>query len=137
MGITRDPDEGWINIGVYRTQIHNESTVTMSMVPGHHGEIIRKKYWEKGLNCPVAICCGQDPTLWAASHWTGVPWGVTEYGFAGALKGNPIEVARGVTTDLPIPATAEIVLEGEIVPPEVKSLDRDLLANGVAITLPV
>ena len=124
MGILRDPEGGWINVGTYRTQIHDKSTVTMSMQPGHHAEMIRKKYWAKGLNCPVAITCGQDPTLWAASNFDGVPWGVSEYDFAGGLRGEPVRVTRGVTTDLPIPATAEIVLEGEIVPPEVETRDE-------------
>jgi UbiD family decarboxylase len=121
MGILRDPDEGWINLGIYRTQIHDKSTVTMSMITGHRGEMIRKKYWEKGVSCPIAISCGQDPTLWAASQWPGLPWGISEYDFAGGLRGEPVRLTRGITTDLPIPATAEIVLEGEIVPPEVET----------------
>jgi len=120
MGIMRDPDEGWINIGVYRAQVHDKATVTMSMVPGHHAEIIRKKYWDKGQSCPIAISLGQDPMLWATAHWEGIPWGMSEYDFAGGLRGEPVQVTRGVFTDLPIPATAEIVLEGEIVPPEVE-----------------
>ncbi len=121
MGITRDPDEGWVNVGTYRTQVHDKSTITMSMIPGHHGEMIRKKYWAHGLSCPVVVTCGQEPMLWAASQWEGVPWKVSEYDFAGGLRGEPVEVTRGVTTDLPIPATAEIALEGEIMPPEVET----------------
>ena len=121
MGILRDTDEGWINLGTYRTQIQDKSTVTMNMVRGHRGELIRKKYWAKGLNCPVAISCGQEPTLWAASHFDGIPWGLSEYDFAGGLRGESVQVTKGITTDLPIPATAEIVLEGEIVPPEVEA----------------
>lgn len=119
--VTRDPDEGWVNFGTYRTQVHDKSTVTVHMVEGHHGAMIRKKYWEKGLNCPIAVCCGQEPILFAASAWEHVPWGVSEYDFAGGLKGEPIQTTRGVTTGLPIPATAEIVIEGEIVPPEVET----------------
>jgi len=124
MGILRDPDEGWINVGVYRTQIHDKSTVTMSMIPGRHAEMIRKKYWAKGLSCPVAVSCGQDPMLWATAHWEGIPWGLSEYDFAGGFRGEPIKITRGVATDLPIPATAEIVLEGEIVPPEVETREE-------------
>ncbi|MFC1870606.1 UbiD family decarboxylase domain-containing protein, partial [Chloroflexota bacterium] len=121
IGITRDPEEGWLNFGSYRTQIQDKSTVTLSMGASHHGNMIRKKYWDKGLSCPVAICCGQDPALFAASAWEHVSWGVSEYDFAGGLRGEPVMVTRGVTTDLPIPATAEIVIEGEIVPPEVET----------------
>jgi 4-hydroxy-3-polyprenylbenzoate decarboxylase len=124
MGVLRDPDEGWINVGVYRTQVHDKSTVTMSMVPGRHAEMIRKKYWAKGLSCPVAISMGQDPMLWAVAHWEGIPWGVSEYDFAGGFRGEPVQVTRGVSTDLPIPATAEIVLEGEMVPPDVETREE-------------
>jgi 4-hydroxy-3-polyprenylbenzoate decarboxylase len=83
--------------------------------------MIQKKYWAKGKACPVAISCGQEPLLFAAGAWEHIPWGVSEYDFAGGLKGEPIVVTHGVTTDLPIPATAEIVIEGEIVPPSVES----------------
>ena len=121
MGITRDPDEGWVNVGCYRVQIHDKTTATIWMAPSHHGNIIARKYWTKGVGCPVAVTCGQDPTLWAGSNWEPVPWGVCEYDFAGGLKQEPIEVIKRVTTGLPIPATAEIVLEGEIVPPEVET----------------
>jgi UbiD family decarboxylase len=121
VGVMRDPDEGWINLGTYRTQIHDRNTVTMSMVPGHRGESMRKKWWARGLPCPVAICCGQEPTLWGASHWDGLQRGVSEYEFAGGLRGEPVKVTKGVYTDLPIPATAEIVLEGEILPPEIET----------------
>ncbi len=121
VGVIRDPDEGWINLGTYRTQLHDKNTVTMSMVPGHRGESIRRKWWERGLACPVAIACGQEPTLWAASQWDGLQRGVSEYEFAGGLRGEPVVVTKGVFTDLPIPATAEIVLEGEILPMDVES----------------
>lgn len=116
--VSRDPDEGWVNLGTYRVQIQDKSTVTMSLGYGHHGNIIARKYWNKGLPCPMAICCGQAPLVFAAAHFE-IPWRFPEYDWAGGWQRKPIEVTRGVTTDLPIPATAEIVLEGEIVPPGV------------------
>lgn len=118
--ITRDPDEGWVNLGCYRVQIHDKSTATIYTSPGHHGDIIRRKYWDRGLSWPVAVTCGQEPMLWTASIWS-APWGVCEYDIGGWLRRKPVEVTKGVTTDLPIPATAEIVLEGEVVPPEVET----------------
>jgi UbiD family decarboxylase len=121
MVITRDPDEGWVNMGTQRVQVHNKNTATILMSPGRHNEIIRRKYWEKGRNCPVAVSCGQAPLLWAASNFA-CPWGVSEYDYAGGLMGRSIEVVKGITTDLPIPATAEIVLEGELLPPGVEDL---------------
>ncbi len=122
--IMRDPDDGWVNVGTYRVQVQDRDTVTAYLVPGHHGDTIARKYWARGLNCPIAISCGQEPLLWAASAWDGIPWGVSEYDFAGGLKGEPVIVTGGVTTDLPLPATAEIVLEGEILPPEVETRDE-------------
>ena len=120
MVITKDPDEGWVNLGCYRVQIQDKSTLTIFMAPGHHGGIMARKYWDRGLNCPVAITCGQEPLLWFTSSLP-LNWGVSEYDIAGGLRNKPVEVTKGVTTELPIPATAEIVLEGEIVPPEVES----------------
>ncbi len=120
MVIMRDPDEGWVNVGTYRVQIQDKNTATIYIEPGQHGDIIRKKYWEKGLSCPAAVSFGQDPQSWLVSPLR-IPWGVCEYDYAGWLRGKPIEVIRGETTDLPIPATAEIVFEGEIVSPETET----------------
>lgn len=119
--ITRDPDEGWVNFGAYRVELQEKNVATIQIAAGQDGDIIQKKYWARGMNCPAAVSCGQEPVIFTASGWQRTPWGVSEYDFAGALKGAPIEVTPGPFTGLPIPATAEIVLEGEIVPPEVDS----------------
>lgn len=123
--IMRDPDEGWVNLGTYRTQIHKQDK-TKAMIwvsPGHHARLIREKYWAKGKACPTAVVCGSEPLLfWVAQKQE--PWGSCEYNFAGWLKNKPVEVVKGVVTDLPIPAAAEIVLEGEVMPPEVDSAEE-------------
>jgi UbiD family decarboxylase len=116
--ITKDPDDGTVNLGTYRVQIHDKNTATVYMSPGRDGDRHRKKYWAKGQGCPVAVVCGQDPTLWITST---LPMSYPEYEYAGWYKNKPIEVVKGVTTDLPIPASAEIVLEGEMLPPEVET----------------
>lgn len=121
MTITRDPDEGWVNLGTYRVQVHDETTATIYMSPGRHADIMRRKYWSKGQACPAVVTCGQEPLLWAMSQSLSVPLRVSEYDYSGWLKGEPIKVVKGVVTDLPIPATAEIALEGEILPPEVET----------------
>jgi UbiD family decarboxylase len=118
--IQKDPDEGWINVGCYRVQVHDKNTATIFMEPGRHGGIIRKKYWEKGQSCPVVVCCGQDPLLFFAAG-SAIPWKMSEYEYVGWWTKQPIEVIKGPTTGLPIPASAEIALEGEMVPPEVES----------------
>ena len=115
--MTRDPDSGYLNVGSYRYMLLSKNTMVAHIGSGHHGDVIRKKYWAKGESCPVAISLGQEPALFEASG-TNLSWGVSEYGFAGWIRGAPVEVTRAITTDLPIPATAEVVLEGEMLSPE-------------------
>ena len=62
-----------------------------STIPGRHGAIIAKKYWDKGKSCPVAVVNGEDPALFIAG-FEYLPDGQSEYDFAGAIKGAPIEV---------------------------------------------
>ena len=114
--IMRDPDGGWINASIYRVQVHGKSRVTIQFDhPGRHGAVIAKKYWDKGKSCPVAVINGQDPALFIAG-FEYLPDGQSEYDFAGAIKGAPIEVVPGPVTGLPLPASAEIILEGELLP---------------------
>jgi 4-hydroxy-3-polyprenylbenzoate decarboxylase len=114
--ITADPDGGWVNVGIYRVQVHDENTLGLYISPGHHARIIREKYWEQRKACPVAVTFGQDPVLWMTAGIS-VPYGVSEYAYAGGLRGAPVDVVSGPLTGLPIPATAEIAIEGEVPPP--------------------
>jgi len=114
--VTRDPESGYVNVGSYRFKLIDENTCVGHMASGHHGDIISKQYWKQGKPCPVAISLGQEPSILIAAG-DNAAWGHCEYDYAGWLRGAPVEVTRGVYTDLPIPATAEAVLEGEILPP--------------------
>ena len=120
MTIIRDPDEGWVNVACYRVQVQDRNTCNIHVTPAHALDIVQKKYWQKGQACPAVVTCGQEPITWLGSCWA-APWGVCEYDISGWWRGKPLEVIKGVTTDLPIPATAEIALEGEVVPPEVET----------------
>jgi 4-hydroxy-3-polyprenylbenzoate decarboxylase len=112
-----DSDDGWVNVGIYRLQVHDERTLGCYISPGHHARIIREKYWAQGKSCPVAVVFGQEPALWiAAGH--SVSYGASEYDFAGWIRDEPVDVIPGPITGLPLPATAEIAIEGEIPPPE-------------------
>jgi UbiD family decarboxylase len=114
--IMRDPDGGWINASIYRVQVHGRNRVTIQFDhPGRHGSVIAKKYWDRGKPCPVAVVNGEDPALFIAG-FEYLPNGQSEYDFAGAIKGAPIEVLDGPLTGLPLPAQAEIILEGELLP---------------------
>jgi len=111
--ITRDPDEGWVNWGTYRVMIHDEKTVGFYISPGKHGRIQREKYSSTGRPCKVAMSFGHDPLTFLAGSIE-VPYGVSEYEFIGGVRGEPFEVIEGEYTGFPIPANAEIVVEGDV-----------------------
>ena len=116
--ITKDLDEGWVNLGTYRCMVLGPDKFALHMSPGRDGRIMRDdKYFARKQPMPVAIAIGVDPALWLASI-SDVHWGTSEYDFAGGLKGQAIEVMRGPRTGLPIPARAEIVIEGMCYPGE-------------------
>jgi UbiD family decarboxylase len=115
--IMRDPDGGWINASIYRMQVHDKNRITIQFDhPGRHGAIIAKKYWDKGQSCPAAVVNGEDPALFIAG-FEYLSDGQSEYDFAGSIKGAPLEVFLGPVTGLPLPAHAESILEGELLPP--------------------
>jgi UbiD family decarboxylase len=118
--ITREFDSDWVNVGLYRVMILDRNRLAVYFRPGrqHIGQQFLK-YREAGQRMPIAIAIGLEPAIpFCAS--TGVPRRVSEYDVAGAIKGAPIQVVRGETVDLPVPATAEIVLEGYVEPDELE-----------------
>ena len=101
--ITRDPDEGWVNVGCYRVLVHDRNTMVMNISPGKHGRMHRQKYFDQGRPCPVVLCFGVDPLL----HMVATrpePYGRSEFDAVGGIKGEPVEVIEGEVTGLPIPA---------------------------------
>ncbi|MGH7772112.1 MAG: UbiD family decarboxylase [Candidatus Binatia bacterium] len=117
--ITKDPDSDWYNIGAYRCQVYDAKTIGCQITEGKHGRIHRDKYFERGESMKVVIVCGQDPLLYLLSA-SPLPEGVSEFEFAGGIRGKPIDVVRGPYTGFPIPADAEIAIEGEAVPGQTK-----------------
>jgi len=114
--VTRDPETDWINASIYRVQVHGRNRVSVQFDHmGRHGAIIAKKYWDAGKPCPVAVVNGDDPALFVAGTEM-LPAGYSELDFAGAIREAPLEVCAGPYTGLPIPAHAETVLEGDLVP---------------------
>lgn len=118
--ITKDPDSGWINLGTYRLQVIDEKTLGTQFIQGKHADIMLMRYKEQKKPMPVAVGIGGDPLMFLMGA-ARLPAFESEYGFAGAIRGEPIEVVRGETVDLPIPATAEIVIEGEVDPEAFKA----------------
>ncbi|MFI5266073.1 MAG: UbiD family decarboxylase [Chloroflexota bacterium] len=121
--LNRDPESGFINMGTYRQEVHGRDLLGLWMSPGQQGRQICQRYWDRGEACPVAATYGTDPQVFFPSH-TALPWGVCELDVAGGLRGAPVEVILGPLTGLPIPARAEIAIEGEVPPPNVEAADE-------------
>jgi len=113
--ITRDPEENWLNAGAYRAQVFDKRTVGILIAPGHHGGIHREKYFKRGEPMPVAMVVGGDPLAFFYGGLE-VPYGTFEFDVIGGLRGRPEKMVRGKVTGLPIPARAEIVIEGYVHP---------------------
>jgi len=118
--ITRDPDSGWVNWGMYRHMVHDGRSIGWLANPGQHGpSIYYQKYESTGKAMPMAIVIGTDPACALASISL-VASHVNEVDLAGGLRGKPVELIKCETIDLEVSATAEIVLEGEVLPNERK-----------------
>jgi len=115
--ITRDPEEGWVNLGTYRIMVHDETTLGFYISPGKHGRIHRDKRFQSGEPLKVAISIGHEPLVFLVAS-NEIPYGVSEYDYMGFVKGEPVEVIQSDLSGLPIPAHAEIVVEGELDPKE-------------------
>ncbi len=115
--ITRDPDTGEVNLGTQRVMIHDKNTTGIFVAPGHHGRINYEKYHAKGQSCPVLVSVGHHPLIFVVACTDVIG---CEYNWAGAIRGEPIEVVNEEVTGLPMPADAEIVLAGWIPPNKTK-----------------
>ena len=111
--VTKDPDLGYLNVATVRAQIIGKNKTTLNIIPGQHTGIMLAKYKEAKKPMPTAIVLGAEPVVGMTST-AKVPEGVGEYSVAGGLKGSPLELIKCETSDLLVPANAEIVLEGEI-----------------------
>jgi 4-hydroxy-3-polyprenylbenzoate decarboxylase len=112
LNVLSDPDSSWVNAATYRNQVFSSTELGMFISPGKHGRLIREKYFQRGQRCPVVVVAGADPLLFIAACSDAPGQGMDEWAWAGAVRGEPVEVIRGRCTGLPIPAHAEIALEG-------------------------
>ncbi len=110
--ISRDPETGRKNTSIYRLQVKGRNRLgIMAQQLIRHLAITEAA----GKGLPVAIAIGTDPVIPLATQWQ-APYGTDEMDLAGALRGEAVEVVKGETVDLEVPATAEIVIEGTILP---------------------
>jgi len=110
--ITKDPDKDEVNLGTYRTMLHDERTLGFFQAQGQDGRIHIENYHAKGERCPVALSIGHHPLIFAISG-RAVPKG-SEYQYVGAIAQEPVKVIKEEITGLPIPADSEIVVVGWI-----------------------
>jgi 4-hydroxy-3-polyprenylbenzoate decarboxylase len=113
---TTDPETGVPNAGSYRMQVQDDGrAVSINIESGKHGAMHVREWFAKEGRAPVTASLGHDPLLLVVAG-TEVPRGVSELDYAGAVLGRPVDVVRGEVTGLPIPATAEIAVEGWLYP---------------------
>ena len=115
--ITRGPDKPRQNLGIYRMQVIAGNRVIMRWL-SHRGGALDFRDWQRahpGEPFPVAVALGADPATILGAV-TPVPDSISEYAFAGLLRGSRSEVANALLSDLQVPAAAEFVLEGHLMP---------------------
>ena len=117
--ITRDPDNGYLNVGTYRMMVQGKQQAGLYLSPGKDALLHITRSWEKEQPIQVAAAWGIDPLFMLVGSQK-FPKDISEYEYAGGVKGEPIPVVKGKATDLLLPASAEIVIEGIIPPDSVK-----------------
>jgi len=115
--VTRGPEKERQNLGIYRQQLLSPNRVIMRWL-SHRGGALDFRAWQEqypDTPFPVAVVLGADPATILAAV-TPIPDGISEYAFAGLLRGNKTKLVKTIGHDLQVPAAAEIVLEGVIHP---------------------
>ena len=115
--VTRDPDTGERNVGMYRMQVYDDRSTGMhwqlQKVGARHG----RRYHETGTRMPVAVFLGGDPVFTFCAT-APLPEGLDEFLLAGYLRKKSVELVRCETSELEVPANADIVIEGYVDPQE-------------------
>ena len=117
--ITQGPYKKRQNLGIYRQQVLSKNKLIMRWLSHRGGALDFKEFQElhPGENYPVSVALGADPATILGAV-TPVPDSLSEYAFAGLLRGSRTEVVKSISNDLDVPASAEIILEGYIAPGE-------------------
>jgi len=114
--VTPDLDSDWVDYSYHRAMVHDSETASVLLLAGEQTpNLYYYKYERRDEPMPVAIVVGAEPAVqYSSVMW--IPTGRSEVEFAGGLKGGPVELVPCETNDLRVPASAELVIEGEIVP---------------------
>jgi len=110
--VTKDPDNGRRDVGIRRCQIKGKDTTGILFgAPDRGGAIHHAKWKARGKHMPAAIFIGADPVQYLVAPSR---YGEDEFALAGGIRGQAVELVKCETVDIEVPATAEIVIEGEI-----------------------
>ena len=115
--VTCDVHSANQNTGVYRTQVRDDHHVMVNLAPRRHGHDQAATWWAQGKAAAIAWVIAAEPAFQFAAVASLVA-GAEEMAVAGGLKGGPIELVKCITSDLLVPANAEIIIEGEVLPDE-------------------
>ncbi len=116
--LTKNADTNVPNMGVYRTQVRDDHTVVVNLNPAGQGTRNTRTYTDKGRPAPIAWIVGADPAVLLAAT-AKLPYGLSEATVAGGLAGAPVPMVKAKTIDLMVPANAEFIIEGEVIPGEI------------------
>ena len=114
MAIIKDPDTGIRNMSIHRQQIQGPDQTGFLICP-RHALRIYQKYQERNEPMPVAMVIGAHPAIYYASGFTS-SYGLDELEIAGSLLDDPVRLVKCETIDIEVPAEAELIIEGEVLP---------------------
>ncbi|HDG98019.1 MAG TPA: UbiD family decarboxylase [Desulfobacterales bacterium] len=113
----KDPETGWTNAGIRRFQLIGKNKLCNLILPFQHEAVIFSKYMKQGVSTPISIVIGADPIVYLSCMMP-APDQFDEMDYWGVFTGEALEVVKSETNDIWVPATSEIVIEGEMAPYE-------------------
>jgi len=115
--VANDPESGRRNVSIHRMLLLGRNRLTVFAPPGRHLRTVIERHAERGSPAEIASVFGAEPATQIASQ-ARPTYGVDEFEIAGGLRGAPVQLVRGHSIDVMVPATAEMVIEGRIIPGE-------------------
>jgi 2,5-furandicarboxylate decarboxylase 1 len=118
--VTRNPDTGVYNVAMLRLHAKGPRRTIIHAEPHHHSGMIIRSFINNGKPCPFACVIGHHPSFYLGSQWEG-PYGHNEYEIIGGAMQEPLRLVPSETwgEDLMVPADAEMIIEGEVIPGEI------------------
>lgn len=113
--VSKNPESGVVNVGIYRMMVLGKNKTAIMMGFDQHGARHFMMQEDKGKPLEIAVSIGNEPVLPMVAG-SKVPYDWSEFDLAGAVTGSPYELVQATSVDVPVPARAEIILEGRLEP---------------------